>query len=429
MLNLNMVEIPELEEAKQHVLFHHYQASGWITIAKKERDGTWKQYHYRPEQLASELSNWLGDNVYFSQNTFYKPQRRIENIKQLRALYVDIDCHNLNYDPYWVADKLYVEVFNDAVPVPNFIIFSGRGLVCIWLIEPVPYKALPLWKAVQDHFFKQMEYVGADQKSIDPTRVFRVAGSVNAKNGKKVVIEYRHDYRYILRELQAEYLPELSPVRPHTPKKVGRTSNLVHLHNIRSLHYARLLDLVKIAEMRNYDLKGYREQFCFLYRYWSCCLTDDLEDSLTQMLEFNSEFKEPLRKNEVIKATKSAEKAWSAKSDAKANEEAIAKGYPGAGYNLKNATIIKWLDITPDEQQHLKTIIDGNEKRRRKRDRDKLVFREKHGSVSREDYLAQQKRKQRTNCGSFKGLCNSIRECLIKSWLDYWPSVRDTCAN
>ena len=56
-----------------------------------------------------------------------------------------------------------------------------------------------------------MEYVGADQKSIDPTRVFRVAGSVNAKNGKKVVIEYRHDYRYILRELQAEYLPELSP--------------------------------------------------------------------------------------------------------------------------------------------------------------------------------------------------------------------------
>ena len=145
--------------------------------------------------------------------------------------------------------------------------------------------------------------------------------------------------------------------------------------------------------MRNYDLKGYREQFCFLYRYWSCCLTDDLEDSLTQMLEFNSEFKEPLRKNEVIKATKSAEKAWSAKSDAKANEEAIAKGYPGAGYNLKNATIIKWLDITPDEQQHLKTIIDGNEKRRRKRDRDKLVFREKHGSVSREDYLAQQKEK------------------------------------
>ena len=135
--------------------------------------------------------------------------------------------------------------------------------------------------------------------------------------------------------------------------------------------------------MRNYDLKGHRELFCFLYRYWSCCLTDDPDDSLTQMIEFNSEFKEPLRKSEVIKATKSAEKAWSAKSDAKANEEAMTKGYPGAGYNLKNTTIIRWLDITPEEQQHLKTIIDGNEKRRRKRERDKLAYREKHGSVSR----------------------------------------------
>ncbi|USK62513.1 hypothetical protein [Peribacillus asahii] len=220
-----------------------------------------------------------------------------------------------------------------------------------------------------------------------------MSGSVNSKNDKEVVVQYRHDYRYVLRDLQSEYLPELASVQPYKPKKAGRKSKIVHLHNVRSLHYARLLDLVKIAEMRNYDLRGNRELICFLYRYWSCCLTDDLDDSLTQMLEFNSAFKEPLRKNEVIKATKSAEKAWRAKSDVKANEEAMAKGYPGAGYNLKNKTIIKWLDVTPEEQQHLKTIIDDNEKRRRKRNRDKLAFREKNRSVSREEYLDQQKEK------------------------------------
>jgi hypothetical protein len=388
MQNLKIVEQSALDEAKQHVLFHHYEASGWITLAKKERDGTWKQYHYQPKQVASELSVWLGENVYFSQNTFYKPQRRIENLRQLRALYVDVDCYHLNYDPHWVVGKLNLEVFQQSVPVPNFIIYSGRGIVCIWLIEPVPYQALPLWKAVQNYFYKQLEYVGADKKSIDSTRVFRVSGSINSKNGKEVVMEYRHDYRYSLRDLQAEYLPELVPKQP---KKTGRKPKIIRLHNIQNLHYARLLDLVKIAELRHYDLQGYREYICFLYRYWSCCLTDDLDDSLQQMLEFNREFKEPLPENEVIKATRSAERAWQAKSDEKANEEAIAKGYPGAGYNLKNATIIEWLNITPEEQIHLRTIIDANEKRRRKRERDKLAFREKNGSVSREEYMEEQK--------------------------------------
>ncbi|MFJ8248014.1 replication protein [Peribacillus asahii] len=391
MQNLNTVESYALDEAKRHVLFHHHKASGWITFAKKESDGSWKQYHYQPAELASELPNWLGDNIFFSQNTFFKPQRRIENIKQLRALYVDIDCHNLNYDPHWVAEKLNLEVFQEDIPSPNFIIFSGRGLVCIWLIEPVPYQALPLWKAVQNYFYERLEYVGADKKSIDSTRVFRIAGSVNSKNGEEVFVDYRHDYRYGLRELQAEYLPELTLARQNTSKKPGRKSKVVHLHNVRSLHYARLLDLVKIAELRDYDLRGHREQICFLYRYWSCCLTDNLKESLNQMLEFNSEFKEPLPKHEVERATRSAEKAWKAKSDVKANEEAIAKGYPGAGYNLKNATIIRWLDITPEEQQHLKTIIDGNEKRRRKRERDKFAYREKHNAVTREVYLDQQK--------------------------------------
>lgn len=384
-----MIESSVLEEARQHVLFHHdYKASGWITLAQKGSDGTWKQYHYQHKQLPLELENWQGENIYYSQNTFYKPQRRIENIKQLRALYVDVDCYNLNYDPYWVSEKLKLEVFGEYLPHPNLTIYSGRGLVCIWLIEPVPSLVLPLWKAIQTYFFKQMEYVGADKKSIDPTRVFRVAGSINSKNNKEVFVEYSHDYRYVLRELQAEYLPELVSAQT---KKSSHVSNVVHLHNIRSLHYARLLDIVKLAELRSFDLRGHRELICFLYRYWSCCLTDDEGESLSQMLDLNQAFKEPLARREVSRATLSAEKAWRAKNDEKANEEAIANGYPGAGYNMKNCTIIRWLDITEDEQKYLKTIIGGNEKRRRKRERDTLTFREKNGSIPRAEYLEKQK--------------------------------------
>ena len=53
---------------------------------------------------------------------------------------------------------------------------------------------------------------------------------------------------------------------------------------------------------------------------------------------------------ELIRATKSAAKAWKAKNNQQANEEARKKGYPGVGYNLTNQTIIQWLDITPEEK-------------------------------------------------------------------------------
>lgn len=354
------VENSAIDEAKRHLLFHHHEAAGFVTLAHKDENGKWRQYHYLPDELASELSNWLGENVFFSQNTFYRPQRTIGTIKELRALYIDIDCHNLNYDPHWVLGKLHVEVFQETVPVPNYVLFSGRGLVCIWLIEPVPSHALPLWKSVQNYFYEQMKYVGADKNSIDPTRVFRIAGSVNSKSGKEVSVLYEHNEKYVLRELQAEYLPELNrkPDKKKKPKP-----KIAPLCNMRNLYYSRIQDIVKVAELRKYDLKGHRELFCFLYRYWSCCFTADEEDALTQVLEFNNEFKEPLPVSEVIRATRSAEKAWMNKNDAKANAEAIAKGYPGAGYNFKNSTIIGLLNITSEEQKDMRTIIGASEKR------------------------------------------------------------------
>ena len=70
---LEHIELSPLDRAKRHVWFQHRDASGWITLAKKEPGGRWRQYHYQPKELALELSKWLGEDVYFSRNTFYKP--------------------------------------------------------------------------------------------------------------------------------------------------------------------------------------------------------------------------------------------------------------------------------------------------------------------------------------------------------------------
>ena len=395
----------DLSKARNHILFHHNpeESDGYITLCKKNRQGHFRQYHYRPEDLAVHLTEWMGEDVYFSQNTFYKPQRSIETIRQLKSLYVDLDFYIFNYDPEWIIGKLEAEFFRQSVPEPNLIIFSGQGIVLIWLIEPVPYKALPLWQAVQNYLLEQLKPLGGDPKAVDAARVFRIAGSINSKNDAPVHVEYRHDYRHTLRDIQFDYLPELKPYveKKVIPKKRGRKKKIVHLYNTYTLHHSRLLDIVKLVELRNGDIEGMRETVCFLYRYWACCFTDSPQDALEQTISFNETFYKPLPRKEVEKATKSAEKAWKARSCAKANEIAISKGYPGAGYNISNAKLIKWLDISPEEQQHLLTIIGPKEKRRRKNIR-QTETRRNNGIIPREEYLQKEQAKTLTKLEQLK---------------------------
>lgn len=352
--------------AKKHIMFQHdpSNSDGYITLAKKE-NGRFIQYHYKPENVAEHLTEWLGYDVYYSQNSFYTYKRSIENIRQLRSLYVDLDIYTKNLNINWVLGKLELEYYRQSIPEPNAIIHSGRGLVLIWLIEPVPHQALPLWNSIQNYLLDQLKDLGGDSKAIDAARVFRIAGSKNSKNDAKVYVEYRHDYRYSLKEIQYDYLPELTPKPKTEKKKVGRKKKVVQLYNIYSLYHARILDITKLVELRQYNINGYRETICFLYRYWMCCFCNDTVEAYRQTAELNSTFTDPLPEKELRIATMSAEKAYEAKSNKKANEIAISKGYPGAGYNISNTKLIKWLDITQDEMLHLKTIINKKEVRRR----------------------------------------------------------------
>lgn len=168
---------------------------------------------------------------------------------------------------------------------------------------------------------------------------------MNSKSGTSVKVLDEYDYEYSLREIQEEYLPEISPKKK---KSKGRPKKMVSLFTEYSLYYSRLMDISKICELRNYDVEGHREVILFLYRYYSACFTEDTEEALRRALELNSMFIKPLPENEVIRDTKSATKA-----------------YENRLYKYTNTKLIQILDITLDEQQYLKTIISGKEKYRR----------------------------------------------------------------
>ncbi|MFU7518139.1 DNA-binding response regulator, partial [Clostridium sp. HCS.1] len=78
------------------------------------------------------------------------------------------------------------DYFNKSLRTPNLIVDSGRGLYLIWLINSVPGKALPLWKAVEEYLYSVLKRFGDDRQALDPTRVLRVPGSINSKSGTYV---------------------------------------------------------------------------------------------------------------------------------------------------------------------------------------------------------------------------------------------------
>ena len=366
MLALKQKDKENLSLSVKYINIIHGDSKGWITKAKI-CDKEYKQWHYKYKDLI-ELK-FDEDNVYITLNTFYKTYRRIECIKELNALFIDLDIYKTGFTKEQILINLNENYFKQSMPIPNFIIDSGRGLYLIWLIKKVPSMALPLWKAVEEYFYKTLKEFGADRQALDATRILRVPGSFNSKTHTEVKIIDNYDYLYELREIQSEYMPELSekaPVRRGRPKKVK------YIFRERSLYYARIMDIIKLCELREYDLKGHRELILFLYRYYLCYFTEDVEKALYDTLELNSMFKQPLAEKEVTRATKSAETVFK-----KENKD----------YKYKNETLINLLEISDEEQREMITIIDEEEYKRRKRLRNKKLYNSEKAKEKYKDKL------------------------------------------
>ena len=139
------------------------------------------------------------------------------------------------------------------------------------------------------------------------------------------------------------------------------------------------MDIIKLCKIRKYDLKGHRELILFLYRYYLCYFTEDVEKSLNDTLGLNSMFKQPLREKEVISTTKSAETVFKDQNK---------------DYKYKNETLINLFQITDEDQKEMKTLISKDEYRRRDREYQKKKYNEKlklNGKITKEKKISQRR--------------------------------------
>ena len=345
----------------------HKDSEGYITVAKM--GNRWQQYYF--EGINDLSINLKGKDVYISQNTFNNKSRRLIHLKELKALYIDIDCYKMNLSKeavkYFMENDLYGQI-----PVPNMLIDSGRGLYYIIFLENTMAEELPKWQLVEKYLYEKLKDLGADNKALDATRVLRVTGTVNSKNNSIVKVIDTYDYQYTLDEIIENYIPEIIEDRkekqkPKGVRKKGRKKKFVSLFTLYKLYYTRFKDIKKLVEIRNYEMTGYREVTLFLLRYFMNVYHGDDDLVMEEILEINNSFTEPLEKDEVFKATLSGA--------TRATENV---------YKYSNDKLIKLLDITPLEQKQMATIISKSEKYYRNNKNRREQRRNKEGLTNKE---------------------------------------------
>lgn len=340
-----------------------------------------------------ELEHFYGlKNVYVSPNTFYIKQRRVENIRHLRSLYLDLDLDLDKISKTEAAYKVFLLGDEGKIPIPTMVVDSGRGLHVYWRIEHAPYAALYTWQQLEDYLYNNLKHLGADRGATDAARVLRLPGSVNGKNGEICRILYvNNSLTYRMRDLREQYLGYKEKSVQQNKKNKGKNKGkITHFFNSYTLHLSRIQDIETLCQLRDYDMRGYRNKVLHCWVYWQGIYNRDLEQLENLTMEFNDKFLEPLKISEVRAIVRSCNRAI---EDFLEYQDGISQGkYKSVsedflgrpGYWYKNNTLIEMLDITEEEQRYLKTIISKEEKYRRNNTKRKKARRNREGLTIRE---------------------------------------------
>lgn len=376
---------------------------GYIQIMKLDSKDI-KIYNTSNAELREIVEEEKGNNdVYIAPNTMYKKQRRVNNIRQFRALFQDLDIQNLNFSKEEVIYLIYIMHYENKIPKPSMIVDSGRGLHIYWRITNAPFGALHTWQELEDYLYYRLKHLGADRKATDGARVLRLPNTLNSKNNALCkVIEINDDIEYSMYELREEFLKyKPKQLQFQEAKTKTKKSKVISnkFFNSYSLHMSRIEDIETLCELRGYNLKGYRNMILHCYAYWKGIYIRDIEELEKEVIELNNSFIEPIKDTE-LKAIlrcipKAIDKFIGYEQGVRSGEDKrVTKGMRDKeGYWYKNDTLIERLEITRAEQRHLKTIIGTEEKYSRNNERRKTVRRNENGLTKKQQELKNEEMK------------------------------------
>lgn len=278
------------------------------------------------------------------------------------------------------------------------------GRPIYWRIKNAPYGALHTWQEIEDMLYHKLKVYGADIKATDGARVLRLPSTINSKNNDECkVLWIDSEKEYSMYDLREEYLS-------HKYKKYIAKANRENkkvitnsFYNSYSLHITRAEDILELCEIRQYKVKGHRNMILHCYAYWKGIYIRDTELLTREVNELNSKFNEPMKATEVNAILrcipKAIERFIGYEQGVRAGEvKRVTKGMRDKeGYWYKNETLIERLEITEEEQKHMKTIIgtrvkyDRNNVKRTPKNEDGLTKKQQELQELKEKVLALKK--------------------------------------
>jgi len=383
--------------------YHSSDRCGFFALCHKQDKGNLVQRSYRLDLMPDVIRAVDPTrDTYLSQAEFVRPNRRVVNLKQVGLAFLDLDIYRSVYQhhaPEQACGLLIDYCRDNNIPIPSAVLCSGRGLYAKWFLSsPLPPQALPRWLAVQRHLADSLRGFGADKGALDASRILRLQGTVNTKNGQICRVLWplaTEPCRYDFEALAADVLPIQRDVLRQKKKsqlqavRGGNKNGLRGFSPLR-LWWDRLADVRKLAQIRGGVKEGQRDLFLFVASCaLSWCVTPGQLSREVEVLA--REFCPGMSRTE----------SWSATGSVRRRAEAAAKGekvnFGGnlvdSRYKMSNQWLIDALKITQDEITQLKTIIDQDEAAKRDKERS-LARRRKAGATSREVYVKKAKNRR-----------------------------------
>lgn len=331
-----------------------------------------------------------GEDVYVSQQCFGR-WRGIADLTAIGSNYVDLDYHNRKR---WqgrpardVAAAVLYRLEEEGLPLPSYILSTGRGLVCVWLTELLPFSVLPRWNLVQKALAEALTEFGADKRALDAARVFRLVGSINSRaewDRRHVGMVWcqgmpeaptRHEFGTLADEVLPFTQAELISLRAAraTRKAEGLDRDIRPAQRLTQATWWGTVfeDLQRLRMHRNPETgalpPGQRDTWIFLAA--NALSWTDVPDVMTSQIRILAkqatnwtEAETSARLSSIVKRAKRA--ASGLKIDFSGRDV-------DPRYRFRASTIVEWLGIDPAEQRAagLRALVDEDRRRERNTER------------------------------------------------------------